>query len=321
MSAKISIIIPAYNASKTVRRAVESALAQTLQDIEVWVVNDGSTDGTDAILDQLKCSDSRVNVIHQSNQGAYMARLSALQRIKTPYFTFIDADDSVMPQTYETALTIMLTKNLDVLRYDEFGSSDATGKVDVVSGTLKVYENVYIPWLVKGEGSATIWNMIYRNRFDFSCFKNLRITMFDDLAFNLQFLKNAYSYGYLHLGLYNYSCVEGSAVHSFTDRHIHDFKKIIEFRAVNISNKTENAIWILKNTYGMIISASMSNARLHARIKNVRKILEMAEVRHVLTGRNYNAYYFFVWVIKILPMAIVVSMVKFLAIIKSMKRG
>ena len=79
MSSLVSIIIPAYNAAPYLQRSVASALAQTHSDIEVVIVDDGSTDGTGAIADQLAAQDERVRVVHQENRGLAEARHSGVK--------------------------------------------------------------------------------------------------------------------------------------------------------------------------------------------------------------------------------------------------
>ncbi len=98
---KISIIIPAYNVDRYVRRAIESIQHQTLEDYEVLVVDDGSTDRTGQILDAMAARDIRITVIHQENGGAPAARNNALDRARGEYVMFFDADDWAEPRMLE----------------------------------------------------------------------------------------------------------------------------------------------------------------------------------------------------------------------------
>ena len=116
MAAQVAVIIPAYNAESGIEKSVRSVLAQTLQDIEVWIVDDGSNDKTAEIADSLVQVDKRVKVIHQENCGCYQARLAALKLIKTPYFGFVDADDLIDTTMYEKMLSIMVANNFDVVQ-------------------------------------------------------------------------------------------------------------------------------------------------------------------------------------------------------------
>lgn len=92
---KISIIIPVYNAEKFIRRCIDSILAQSFQDFELILVNDGSTDSSKEICDSYSSLDNRIIVISQENSGASSARNAGLEFAKSEYVCFIDADDYV----------------------------------------------------------------------------------------------------------------------------------------------------------------------------------------------------------------------------------
>lgn len=100
----ISVIMPAYNVENYIARSVESVLAQTSDDFELLVVDDGSTDGTGKIADDFAEKDSRVLVIHRNNGGAAAARNSGLDLAKGEFVAFLDSDDlwdkAFLEQTY-----------------------------------------------------------------------------------------------------------------------------------------------------------------------------------------------------------------------------
>ena len=97
----ISVIIPAYNAETTIRRACASVLSQSYGNVELIVVNDGSKDGTQEILDQIAVDHNNVLAIHQPNGGVCRARNNGLQNAKGEYVFFLDSDDEVMPGCLE----------------------------------------------------------------------------------------------------------------------------------------------------------------------------------------------------------------------------
>lgn len=100
MSEKISIIIPAYNIEKELPRTLNSVLAQTYSNIEVIVVNDGSKDGTRAVIDCFAAKDSRVKAIHKENGGVTSARLRGVAEATGDWLGFIDGDDIIEPEMY-----------------------------------------------------------------------------------------------------------------------------------------------------------------------------------------------------------------------------
>lgn len=103
MNALVSVIVPLYNKAQTVERALNSIFAQTYTNMEVIVVNDGSTDGCDMLV-RRKFDDARLVVIDQANQGPGAARNAGIRAAKGDYIAFLDADDSWYPQNLETMI-------------------------------------------------------------------------------------------------------------------------------------------------------------------------------------------------------------------------
>jgi glycosyltransferase involved in cell wall biosynthesis len=100
----VSVVIPAYNAAATIGQAVDSALAQSWKDLEVIVVDDGSTDETGSIVDAYP---SPVRCIHKSNEGVSMARNEGVERAEGRYVAFLDADDYWSPEKLERQVGLL----------------------------------------------------------------------------------------------------------------------------------------------------------------------------------------------------------------------
>lgn len=122
----VSVIIPAYQAGGTIRRCVESLLAQTVDDIEVIVVDDGSTDDTLAVLRQMAAADTRLVVVHQDNAGVSAARNTGLDRARGEWVAFADSDDYVsddyisllLPQADDIAFTMCAMASVDATGHE-----------------------------------------------------------------------------------------------------------------------------------------------------------------------------------------------------------
>ena len=90
---KISVIVPVYNVEKYLRECLDSIVNQTLQDIEIICINDGSTDGSAVILEEYAAKDKRIKILNQENKGAGEARNAGINSAQGKYLAFIDGDD------------------------------------------------------------------------------------------------------------------------------------------------------------------------------------------------------------------------------------
>ncbi len=98
---EISVVVPVYNCEKYLRKCINSILSQTFSDLELILVNDGSTDKSPEICDEFKLNDKRVKVIHQENKGVSGARNAGLDIAKGNYVGFVDSDDYLSDDMYE----------------------------------------------------------------------------------------------------------------------------------------------------------------------------------------------------------------------------
>lgn len=113
----LSIIVPLYNNELFVRQCLESICNQSLQDIDIIVVDDGSTDKSGVIADEMASCDDRITVIHQQNKGLKGARYSGLINCKTEYATFVDSDDFILENSYQLAEEYM-NKHIDMIFFE-----------------------------------------------------------------------------------------------------------------------------------------------------------------------------------------------------------
>ena len=110
----ISVIVPVYKVEKYLHSCIDSVLAQTFTDFELWLVDDGSPDACPEICDEYEHSDSRVKVIHKANGGLSSARNAALDRVTGNYICFVDSDDYITPDALETLYCALVETDADV---------------------------------------------------------------------------------------------------------------------------------------------------------------------------------------------------------------
>lgn len=116
---KISVIVPVWNAHDYLERCVDSILAQTYQNLEVLLVDDGSSDDSLAICENYAKKDKRIRVLHKENGGQASARNYALDRATGDYVGFVDNDDWIFPEMYERLHQLMIEYDADVGRCDD----------------------------------------------------------------------------------------------------------------------------------------------------------------------------------------------------------
>lgn len=115
---KISVIIPVYNAEKYLEKCVNSLLKQTYGDLEIILIDDGSKDGSGALMDGYAEKDERVTVVHKENGGVSSARNLGLQKARGEYIAFIDADDYVANDYFEVLYSEALSSGADIVCCD-----------------------------------------------------------------------------------------------------------------------------------------------------------------------------------------------------------
>lgn len=190
---KVSVIIPAYNAEKTLSKAIDSALAQTLRDIEIIVVDDGSTDSTRSIVESYG---SKIRtVLKDKNEGLSAARNSAIDIAVGEYVTYVDADDFIESNYYDSVMAFSNGADLVVSGFYHDALDDDG---NVVVSTVNKYEKELL--LTKKEDIlgfaaeldskrlfAFTWNKLYRRELLCSLgtkFQNR--TLIEDYAYNIE---------------------------------------------------------------------------------------------------------------------------------------
>ena len=127
MNPIITVIVPVYNIEKYLDRCVSSILNQTLKNLEVILVDDGSIDASPSLCDEYKKLDNRIKVIHQQNLGVSAARNAGLKVARGKYVTFIDGDDWIENDTYDSAISAAELQCADIVQWN-FIFSDGKNK-------------------------------------------------------------------------------------------------------------------------------------------------------------------------------------------------
>lgn len=129
MQIKLSVIIPVYNAERCLRACLDSVLGQSLREIEVLCVDDGSTDASAAILTEYAARDERLRILTRQNGGAGIARNTGLEQAAGDHVFFLDADDLVLDGALESLYNMARDKRLDVLRCRALDLDNQSGRI------------------------------------------------------------------------------------------------------------------------------------------------------------------------------------------------
>ena len=136
----VSVIIPSYNAMNYITETLESVLAQTLADIEIIVVDDGSTDNTRDIVKEYAHKDSRLTLVEQTNQFAGVARNNGMARATGSYLYFLDADDYIEKNALENLVNALERSGADIAIAKSEGFDNVTGTTWTIDGALSGME-------------------------------------------------------------------------------------------------------------------------------------------------------------------------------------
>ncbi len=117
---KVSVIVPVYNVEKYLKQCLDSILEQTLEEIEIVCVDDGSTDSSGEILDQYATKDERVRVIHRKNAGYGSAMNVGLEIATGEYIGIVESDDCILPDMYKTLYEEAVSDSLDLVKSDAY---------------------------------------------------------------------------------------------------------------------------------------------------------------------------------------------------------
>jgi glycosyltransferase involved in cell wall biosynthesis len=136
----VSIIVPVYNAELYIPQCIESILAQTYKNIEIILINDGSTDQSKKILESFGANDQRVKVVNKVNAGVSKARNTGIVMAEGEYITFVDADDTLDVNAVTTMIDLMETSNADVVRTNYVSYRSGIQKKGSLPIPAKLYE-------------------------------------------------------------------------------------------------------------------------------------------------------------------------------------
>ena len=224
MKPKVSIIVPVYNVENYLDRCMESLINQTLKEIEIILVDDGSLDNCPQMCDDYAKKDSRVKVVHKQNAGLGHARNSGLDLSTGEYVAFVDSDDFVSLNTYEYCYNLATKEKLDVVRFDmkrftnKYSISSIDGdKEPIICRDVQMLKKLSLAFWgnMIGVEKITFVNVpvgssccgLYNRSFlmhNNIIFKSEREYLSEDFEFNYRVLQRTSAVGFIQTRFYHY---------------------------------------------------------------------------------------------------------------------
>lgn len=230
-SRMVSVIVPVYNTEKYLERCLNSVISQTYQNIEVIIVNDGSTDGSGVICDKFAKADKRVKVINQKNMGASAARNIGISKAKGTYVTFADSDDWLELDAIEYMAQLIEQENVDCVRtslYRNYPNGEVTSELPFKVGKYS-RKNVgtVLPAFVGGKEQCYVYLLLLKKDLLSRVRSfNENLHMMEDTCFYMDIFTNADAIFFSDKRTYHYFESEGSVTRS-PERYIRNLKDIL----------------------------------------------------------------------------------------------
>lgn len=233
MSDKISVIIPAYNAEKYISRTLKSVCNQTYKNLEIIIVDDGSTDNTFYICKTFKEQDNRISVYHKANEGVTKARDFGISKASGKYLAFVDSDDTIELDIYEILYNNIIKYDADIshcghkliLQNNDIEYHFNTKKLVIQDNNKGIID------LIAGDSiEPGLWTKLYKkelfDNLDYD--KSMKIN--EDYVINLLVFSRSQKSVFFDIPLYNYFMNDNSGSHQKTKHYYYlDILKAADF--------------------------------------------------------------------------------------------
>ncbi len=220
---RVSVVVPAYQAERFIAGCLAQLRAQTLADIEILCVDDGSTDGTAKRIHAAAASDRRIRALHQVNAGVSAARNTGIDKANGDYIAFVDVDDWLPPDALERLWQAArrAPEPTDIVTSDHRAHTEG-GASPAIACPPHATRAQILSALVRGDGRYNaVWGKLYRRTFLLE--QRLRmpegVRIGEDVLFNLRAFSAARSWAHVPAVLYEYRQHAASAMHRQADRY------------------------------------------------------------------------------------------------------
>lgn len=236
----ITVIIPVYNVEEYIRQCIDSVIGQTYTELEVILVDDGSTDSSGIICDEYVRKDTRIKVIHKENGGLSSARNVALDIATGEYIAFVDSDDYLALDTFEKCYAKLLQTNADVCMFSHYttdGKEQIPQKLPFKKefyNRVEVQELVFPKFFGATQDDDALEGFVCRQVFKRTIigdtrFRSEREYFAEDVAFDIEVYNNVSSICIINEPLYFYRYVATSLSNKYREDLFEKFNKLLVF--------------------------------------------------------------------------------------------
>lgn len=238
---KISIIVPVYNSEKYLSTCVDSLVSQTLKEIEIIFVNDGSTDNSSEII-RLYCDKhTNIKIIEINNSGSSLARKTGVQNAIGEYVCFVDSDDYVEPEFCEALYKLASLNNAQLVECNYFKFSDNFENIkklypdydeEFTFSREEFLDKVVKMTIINSEVGVVMWNKIYQTEIVKKYVLDYGNDVLEDYLFNMQYYEQVHKYVFTSKPLYHYRISENSFSRRFNSNAFSVLLKVQEKKQI-----------------------------------------------------------------------------------------
>lgn len=296
MKVLVSVIIPVYNSEKFLKRCVNSLRKQTLKEIEMIFINDGSTDNSLSILKSFEKIDNRIKIINQENSGPSIARNNGIKIAKGEYISFVDSDDWLDINMYKEMLELAHKSKADVVISDiiviNSNSKQYVNGLNIKGKELfkDDIEEYIIKELLKNSKYNSMWNKLYKKNIilENSIFLDEGLFYAEDWLFNIEFFTKINKAAYIKKAFYYYRRGHISLSNKYDENTFNDTGIWLYNKRKEYANKLNLYPYLgAYDLYKVIIHCIISefnrdNISLTTKFKRVNYIINSMETREMI---------------------------------------
>lgn len=236
----ISIIVPVYNVEDYVRKCLDSIINQTYKNIEIIIVNDGSTDNSLKICKEYSKKDNRIILIDQNNQGLSSARNNGIKKSHGQYIGFVDSDDVISPYMYEYLYKAIKedNSNISICDYTNFDKKEPSFDKEYTNYKLTNIEALQELMIDKKITNYAVNKLYLKSLFD-----DIEYPIgkkFEDIATTYKLFKKSQVISFVDCKLYGYYQREGSITKKYNKDSTRDFIESVSNRYNDLYNYNQN---------------------------------------------------------------------------------